>query len=144
MSQAKKGDTIKVHYTGRLADGSIFDSSQDREPLEVTLGAGSVIAGFDKGLTGMALGETKTINIPADDAYGEIRQDMIAEVDRKDIPSEIKPEVGQELELTQADNNIINVTISKIEDDKITIDANHPLAGKELIFDLEMIEIVEG
>ena len=144
MSQAIKGDTIKVHYTGRLADGSIFDSSKDREPLEVTLGAGSVIAGFDKGLTGMALGETKTINIPAEDAYGQIRQDMIAEVDKKDIPSEIKPEVGQELELTQEDNNIINVTISKIEDDKITIDANHPLAGKELIFDLEMVEIKEG
>ncbi len=144
MSQAKKGDTIKVHYTGRLEDGSIFDSSKDREPLEVTLGAGSVIPGFDKGLTGMAIGDTKTVNIPADEAYGQIREDMIAEVGKDDFPPDIKPKVGLELELTQEDNNIINVTISKIEDDKITIDANHPLAGKELIFDLEMIEIKEA
>lgn len=144
MSQAKKGDTIKVHYTGRLDDGTIFDSSKDREPLEVTMGTGSVIPGFENGLEGMAVGDTKTINIPTEEAYGVARDEMISEVEKSEFPSDITPEVGLELQLTQPDDSIINVTVSKIEGDKITIDANHPLAGKELIFELEMTEIKEA
>lgn len=144
MSQAKKGDTIKVHYTGRLDDGTVFDSSRDREPLEVTLGTGSVIPGFENGLEGMAVGDTKTINTPQEDAYGVTQDEMISEVEKSEFPSDITPEVGLELQLTQPDNSIINVIVSRIEGDKITIDANHPLAGKELIFELEMTEIKEA
>jgi peptidylprolyl isomerase len=141
MSQAKDKDTVKVHYTGKLEDGSVFDSSTGREPLEFTLGTGSVIPGFDQGIVGMAIGETKTITITPDDAYGPLRKDLVIEVKKSDIPGEIDTSVGQRLQIPQPEGQPIPVVITEVTDETITLDANHPLAGKTLIFDVELVEI---
>jgi peptidylprolyl isomerase len=150
MAQAKEGNRVKVHYTGRLDDGSIFDSSEcgaddcghDHGPLEFTLGAGEVIPGFDAGVLGMSVGETKTIHIPVEDAYGERIEEMVADVPRGDLPPEMKPEAGQQLEVTQEDGQIFQVLVTDVNDETITIDANHPLAGHALNFDLRLVEIL--
>ncbi|MCP4570233.1 MAG: peptidylprolyl isomerase [FCB group bacterium] len=141
MSQAKNGDSVKVHYTGKLEDGTVFDSSKDRQPLEFKLGAGNVIPGFDSGITGMAIGDSKTVTIPPDQAYGEVRKDLLVEVDKGEFPKDIKPEIGQELQVQQPDGTPVSVTIVDVQDEKVTLDANHPLAGKTLIFDIELVEI---
>jgi peptidylprolyl isomerase len=141
MSQAKDKDTVKVHYTGKLEDGSVFDSSTGREPLEFTLGTGSVIPGFDQGIVGMAIGETKTITITPDDAYGPLRKELVIEVKKSDIPGEIDTSVGQRLQIPQPEGQPIPVVITEVTDETITLDANHPLAGKTLIFDVELVEI---
>jgi peptidylprolyl isomerase len=141
MSQAKDKDTVKVHYTGKLEDGSVFDSSTGREPLEFTLGTGSVIPGFDQGIVGMAIGETKTITITPDDAYGPLRKELVIEVKKSDIPGEIDTSVGQRLQIPQPEGQPIPVVITEETDETITLDANHPLAGKTLIFDIELVEI---
>jgi len=150
MAQAKAGDRVKVHYTGRLDDGSIFDSSEcsedacghDHGPLEFTLGSGEVIPGFDAGVLGLAIGETKTIHIPVEEAYGERNEDIVAVVPRADLPPHIQPEVGQQLEVSQADGQVFSVVITDVNDQTITIDGNHPLAGRALNFDLKLVEIV--
>ena len=150
MAQAKEGDRVKVHYTGRLDDGSVFDSSEcgadecghEHGPMEFTIGAGEVIPGFDAGVLGLSVGEAKTIHIPVEDAYGERIEEMVAEVPRGDLPPEMNPEVGQQLEVTQEDGQIFQVLVTDVSDQSITIDANHPLAGQALNFDLRLVEIL--
>lgn len=141
MQQVKSGDTVKVHYHGRLTDGTTFDSSSGREPLEFQVGSGQVIKGFDDGVSGMEVGEKKTIQIPVDDAYGQKEESMIVEFPRSNFPPELSPEVGMSLNMTNGSGQVIPVTIVEIKDDTVTLDANHPLAGQDLIFDIELVEI---
>ena len=141
MSQAKDGDKVTVHYTGKLEDGTVFDSSQNRDPLEFQLGAGNVIPGFNDGIVGMGIGESRTISIPPDDAYGQRRDELTIEVDKSEFPEDIKPEIGQELQVQQPDGSPVQVTITDVTEEKVTLDANHSLAGKTLIFEIELVEI---
>ena len=141
MTQVKKGNTIKVHYTGKLEDGTVFDSSEGREPLEFEVGAGRMIKGFDQGVEGMNLNEEKTITIEAAEAYGDIREDLIIDVPKAQLPPDIKPEVGMELVSQQPDGQQIVVTVKEVKPEAIVIDANHKLAGKDLIFDVKVVEI---
>ena len=142
MSQAKDGDTVKVHYTGKLEDGSVFDSSKDRDPLEFKLGSHSVIVGFENGILGMEVGESKSITIPQEDGYGPTRDELVSTVERKVFDKRnITPEIGKTLQVPQPDGRQYNVRISAVEDDSVTLDGNHPLAGKTLIFDVELIEV---
>lgn len=141
MTQAQRGDKIKVKYTGRLADGAVFDSSEGKEPLEVSLGSGMVIAGFGAALVGMTIGEKKTVIIPADQAYGAHDPNMVMEVPIEQVPPDFTPEVGQKLEVGGANGELMVVVVRDITDTHIYLDANPPLAGKELTFDLELISI---
>lgn len=141
MAQAKKGDTVSVHYTGKLSDGSVFDSSQERDPIEFEIGAGQVIPGFENEVAGMEPGDSKTIEIAADEAYGSYRDDMVVVVNRSQFPEEVTPEVGQMYEIPQPNQQVITAQITNIEGADVTLDANHPLAGKDLTFDLELVEI---
>jgi peptidylprolyl isomerase len=144
MSVAKNGDAVKIHYTGKLDDGTIFDSSLGREPLEFTIGAGHVIPGFEKMVMGMAPGESKSDTIPVDQAYGERRDDMIVHIDRAQLPTDLAPEVGQELYVQQPGGQVLPVLVVDIDDAGITIDANHPLAGQDLTFEIELVSIAEA
>ncbi|CDM64863.1 FKBP-type peptidyl-prolyl cis-trans isomerase [Pyrinomonas methylaliphatogenes] len=139
--QAKNGDTVRVHYTGRLENGEIFDSSEGGEPLEFKLGAGQVIAGFDEGVQGMYVGETRTIEIPAEDAYGERVEALVQTIPREGLNLETEPEVGMNLVLQLPDGSQIPVAITDVTDKYITLDANHPLAGQKLIFDVQLVEV---
>lgn len=141
MSQVKKNDTVRVHYTGKLADGQVFDSSEGKEPIEFTLGQGQLIPGFEKGLVDMKVSEKKTINIPKEEAYGEPRPELIQEVPKTQLPPEITPEVGMGLVSRNPEGQEMNLVITDVKDDAIVVDANHPLAGKDLTFDLEVVEI---
>lgn len=143
MSHANPGNLVRVHYTGKLPDGTVFDSSRDRQPLEFTLGQGQVIPGFEQAVAGMNSGETKTAEIPAEQAYGPYREDMVLEVSREQIPPQIKPEIGQQLELRDQQGQRIPARVTQTNDNSVTLDANHPLAGKSLTFDLELVEIVQ-
>jgi peptidylprolyl isomerase len=142
MTQAKQGDTVKVHYTGRLADGSTFDSSAETEPLKFTLGTGQVIPGFEGAVVGMEPGDTKTTTIPAGEAYGPYDDDMLLEVERTQFPAEMDPQVGQRLQVRQADGETFSVVVAGVEAESITLDANHPLAGQDLTFEIRLVEIV--
>lgn len=139
---AKNGDTVKVHYTGRLEDGTVFDTSIGSEPLEFTLGQSQLIPGFEQAVIGMQVGESKTVTIPADEAYGPRRDDMVLEVDKDELPDDLEPEVGMYLQMNQGDGGMVVVTITEVSETTITIDANHPLAGQDLTFDIELVEIV--
>lgn len=141
MSQAKNGDKVKVHYTGKYESGEVFDSSREREPFEFTLGQGQVIPGFEKEIEGMEIGETKTITIGPDEAYGQRREEMQVNVNKSDFPDDIKPEIGQQLQMKKPDGNIINVVVASVEDETVTLDANHPLAGKTLVFEIELLDV---
>ncbi len=141
MSTAKAGDKVKVHYTGRLKDGTQFDSSAGRAPLEFEVGAGMMIKGFDAAVNGMAVGEKVTAEIPAADAYGEANPQLIIDVPRTNLPPDLNPTVGQQLGMTQPNGQQVPVKIKEVHDDKVVIDANHDLAGKDLIFDIELVEI---
>lgn len=141
MTQAKSGDTVRIHYTGTLKDGSVFDSSRGRDPLEFPLGAGVVIAGFDKGVTGMTVGETRRIEIPCDEAYGPYRAELKLEVPAGDLPPDMNPEVGMQLQVTDPSGMPFLVTVVSVTPETIGLDANHPLAGQDLTFDLELVEI---
>ncbi|WP_236980014.1 FKBP-type peptidyl-prolyl cis-trans isomerase [Membranihabitans maritimus] len=141
MSNAKSGDTVKVHYTGKLKDGSIFDSSRDREPLEFKLGAGMMIPGFDKAVDGMKIGDSITTEISANDAYGEKSDEMVIDIPKDQLPEGINPEIGQQLTMQHPSGQSIPVVVTKVEEASIEIDANHPLAGKDLIFDIELVSI---
>ncbi len=142
MSTVKEGDKVKVHYTGTLKDGTQFDSSRDREPLEFTLGEGQLIPGFEKAVIGLSEGESTSVDIPSEEAYGERRDDLEIEVTKEELPGEVEPEVGVQLQVKQNENGrSIPVTITDVTDDKVTLDANHPLAGKDLKFDIELLEI---
>lgn len=137
---AKNGDTLRVHYTGTLDDGTEFDSSREREPLEFTLGEGSLIPGFEKAVTGKEAGETVKVTIPAEDAYGEHLEELVIEVERGQVPAHITPEVGLMLQLTTEDGEM-DVLITEVNDEIITLDANHPLAGENLTFEIEILEV---
>jgi len=141
MAEAKAGDTVRVHYTGTLGDGSEFDSSRGREPLEFTVGEGQVIPGFDEAVTGMQPGEEKRVTIPADEAYGQRRPEMVGSIRREQFPPGIRPAVGQQLQMSQQGHTFV-VTVTGVSDDEVTLDANHPLAGEDLTFQLELVEIV--
>jgi len=141
MGHAKSGDTVKVHYTGKLEDGKVFDSSENREPLEFVIGEGNVIPGFEKGIAGMALGESKTITIPPEEAYGTRHEEFVVNVERNEFPENITPAIGLQLQMTQPNGESINVIITDLTEDTVTLDANHLLAGHTLIFDVELVEI---
>ena len=141
MIQVKSGDTVKVHYTGKLEDGTVFDSSDGREPLEFKIGGGQVIKGFDDGVTGMLVDEVKTVTIPAEEAYGPRRDEMVISVPKTQFPENITPEVGMQLQMQQQNNQMVVVTVANVGETEVTLDANHHLAGKTLIFDLKLIEI---
>lgn len=141
MSQAKTGDTVKIHYTGKLDDGSQFDSSAGRDPLEFTVGSGQVIPGFDKAVEGMAVGDTKTVNIQPEDAYGPRQDGMVQEVPRSALPEDLEPQVGMGLQARRPDGAMLDLTITAVGEESITVDGNHPLAGQPLNFDLELVEI---
>lgn len=141
MQQVKKGDTVKVHYHGKLTDGTTFDSSEGREPLAFEVGGGQVIPGFDQGVTGMAVGEKKTIQIPVEEAYGPKQEEMIMEFPKDRFPEDMKAEVGMQLNMSNGQGQNFPVVIVEVRDEIVVLDANHPLAGEDLIFDLELVEI---
>ena len=141
MQQVKNGDTVKVHYHGKLTDGTTFDSSEGREPLEFEVGSGSVIAGFDNGVTGMSVGEKKTVHIPVDEAYGAKQDDLLMEFPIDRFPADMKPETGMQLNMTNGEGQNFPVVIVEVRDDVVVLDANHPLSGEDLVFDLELVEI---
>lgn len=165
MAQAKQGDTVRVHYTGTLNDGSIFDSSEAAEeescgcncsssggcgtgsdcgcePLEFTIGEGNVIPGFEKAVLGLSIGESITVTIPAEEAYGPRNDQMVAVVDRSEMGGEINPIEGQQLEVVLQDESTMPVLITEVTETTVTLDANHPLAGQDLTFDIKLVEIV--
>jgi peptidylprolyl isomerase len=142
MAQAKNGDTVKVHYTGKLDDDSVFDTSADHEPLEFTIGDGRLIPDFEQAVIGMSPGESKTIQVPSTNAYGPHHEEMVISVDRKDFPPDLEPKVDQRLEVRQQDGQVFAVTVTDVSETKVTLDGNHPLAGKDLTFDIQLAEIV--
>ena len=141
MTQAKQGDTVRVHYTGSLDDGTIFDSSQGRDPLEFTIGQGKVIPGFEQAVVGMDLGESRTAQIPVDQAYGPRDERMVLEIDREQVPEDIELEIGDQLQLRKRDGGMSIVTVTAMTESSVTLDGNHPLAGENLTFDIELVEI---
>ncbi len=141
MSRVKKDDTVKVHYTGSLTNGEVFDSSLEREPIEFKVGAGMMIPGFEKGVLDMELNEKKTINIPAAEAYGAVNEELFQEIPKDRLPEEIKPEVGMGLAAQMPDGSQRQLRISEVKEEAIVVDANHPLAGKDLNFDIEVVAI---
>lgn len=141
MSKVKENDTVKVHYTGKLNNGQVFDSSLDREPLEVKLGQGSLIPGFEKELIDMTISEKKTVTIPKEEAYGDIKKELFQSVKKEQLPENIKPEIGMGLVASTPDGSEQQVIVVDVKDDHIVLDANHPLAGQDLIFELELVDI---
>ena len=140
MSEARQGDTVRIHYTGTLRDGSVFDTSREREPLEFTLGSGQVIPGFDSAVTGMRVGDEQTVTIPADEAYGPRRSDLVLTVPRSEFPAHIEPEPGQQLQLSSGSERLV-VTVREVNGGSVVLDGNHPLAGEDLTFALELVAI---
>lgn len=141
MQQVQSGDKVKVHYHGKLRNGETFDTSSGREPLEFTVGSGQVIKGFDEGVKGMQVGEKRTLEIPADEAYGQKEQQNVIEFPKDQFPPDMKPEVGMQLMLSNGAGQNFNVTVAEVKDDTVVLDANHPLAGQDLIFDIELVGI---
>ena len=141
MSKATKGNNVKVHYTGKLTDDTVFDSSREREPLEFTVGAGQMIKGFDEAVEGMAVGESKNVTIPSAEAYGPKRDEAIVTVSKTQLPEGLEPEVGMQLEASQPDGRKQMLSIVEVKEEDVVLDGNHPLAGKDLVFDIEIMEI---
>lgn len=141
MQQVKKGDTVRVHYHGKLDDGSTFDSSENREPLEFVVGSGQVIKGFDQALVDMKVGDKKKVHIPVDEAYGQHNSEMVMEFPKKDFPQDMEPQLGMNLQLSNAQGQEFQVVISEIREESVMLDANHPLAGKDLHFEIELVSI---
>lgn len=141
-TQIKQGDTVKVHYSGTLEDGTVFDASTGREPLEFTVGEGKIIPGFESAVTGLAVGEKTTTEIPADQAYGPHMQEAVLQVPKAQLPPDLNPEVGQQLQMQRQDGQPVPVRVTEVGDETVTIDANHPLAGKDLKFEIEVVEVV--
>lgn len=142
MSEAKHGDTVKVHYVGKLKDGTVFDTSINRHPLQFTIGEGRIIPGFQHAVVGMRPGQSKTVQVPTSKAYGPHREDMVVTVDQDQFPDSLEPEVGQTLEITASDGLRAMATVADVSETTVTLDINHPLAGKELTFDIQLIEIL--
>ena len=142
MAEVKNGDKVKVHYTGKLANGEEFDSSIGREPLEFTVGAGQMIKGFDAAMPGMKTGDKKTVNIAAAEGYGEVSEEAIIEFPKENIPAEMKLEPGMSLQLTNQEGQPVPVVVKEVQEDVVLLDANHFLAGEALVFDIELVEIV--
>jgi FKBP-type peptidyl-prolyl cis-trans isomerase 2 len=142
QQQVKDGDKVKVHYHGKLRSGETFDSSQGREPLEFTVGGGQVIKGFDEGVKGMQVGDKKTVEIAVDDAYGQKSQEMIIEFPKNQFPEDMNPEMGMQLMMNNGSGQQFPVTIVEVKDQSVILDANHPLAGQDLVFDIELVEII--
>lgn len=142
MSSANTGDTVKVHYTGTLDDGTVFDSSKDGSPLEFTIGKGQILKGFEQGVIGMAVGESANVHIPADEGYGPRREELVAKVPMEQIPPDLTPEIGMKLQAQTSDGHPMIITVTEIGEDEITIDGNHELADSNLNFDIELVEIV--
>jgi peptidylprolyl isomerase len=144
MQQVKKGDKVKVHYHGKLTNGETFDSSTGREPLEFEVGSGMVIVGFDMGVTGMSVGDKKTLNIPFDEAYGPKNPEMLIEMPKDRFPKDLDLEAGLPLMMSDGSGQNFQVVVAEVKDDTVVLDANHPLAGQDLIFDIELVEIAGG
>lgn len=142
MTQAKSGDTVRIHYTGTLEDGTQFDSSDGRDPLEFALGGGQVIPGFDSAVDGMAVGDSKSVTIPPDEAYGQRHEQLVQQVPKTTLPEDMEPSVGMQLQSQGPEGQVMNLVVTEVEDDAITVDANHPLAGQALTFAIELVEIV--
>lgn len=142
MQQVKSGDKVRVHYHGKLRSGETFDSSQGREPLEFTVGTGQVIKGFDEGVKGMQIGDKRTVEIPVEDAYGEKEEGRVVEFPKEQFPPNLNPEVGMQLMMSDGQGHQIPVLVSEVKEESVILDANHPLAGEDLIFDIELVEIV--
>jgi peptidylprolyl isomerase len=141
MNQAKSGDTVRIHYTGKLSDGTEFDSSAGRDPLEFSLGSGNVIPGFDNAVDGMSVGDEKTVTIPPEQAYGPKHEQLIQDVPKKALPAELAPEVGMRLQSRTPDGRTMHLVVTDVADDSITVDGNHPLAGEDLTFDIKLVAI---
>jgi len=141
MSQAKCGNTVKVHFTGRLENGEVFTSSRESEPLEFTLGGGQVIPGFEKAVTGMELGETKTVNLPPEEAYGPRQEDLVVDVKKSNFPEDLTPLTGEQLEIPQEDGEPLKVAVVDVSGDTVTLDANHPLAGYTVTFTIILVAV---
>ena len=142
MQQAKSGDTVKVDYTGKLEDGTVFDTSASREPLQFIIGDGQIIPGFDQAVIGMNVGDKKTINLPSDQAYGPHLEDRILEVNQEQIPKHLNLEAGQQVQVPQKDGSKVFFVVKSVSETSVTLDGNHPLAGKDLIFDIQLVEIL--
>ena len=142
MTQAKSGDTVRIHYTGTLDDGTQFDSSAGRDPLEFALGGGQVIPGFDNAVDGMTGGDSKTVRIPPEEVYGQRHEQLVQQVSRDALPDEIEPAVGMQLQSQSPEGQVMMLVVTEVAEESITVDANHPLAGQALTFDIELVEIV--
>lgn len=142
MAKAKKGDNVKVHYTGKLKDGSIFDTSVERDPLQFVLGGGMVIAGFDQGVEGLSVGESVTVNISPEQGYGPHRPEMLLVIPRAQFPAHLSAQVGDKYQVPDPTGRVSVLTVTDVSDENVTLDANHELAGKDLIFEIKLIEIL--
>lgn len=141
MTEAAHGDTVNIHYTGKFPDGTVFDSSDGRDPLKFELGSGQVIPGLDQAMRGMTVGDKKTIEIPAAEAYGPHHPEGIQTIERSQLPPEIQTDIGVQLQATGQDGQVINLIVTAVDETSVTMDANHPLAGKDLVFDVELVSI---
>jgi peptidylprolyl isomerase len=141
MTQARNGHRVKVHYTGKLDDGTVFDSTEGRDPLEFTLGEGHVISGFEIAVEGMDEGDSKTVTLPPEQAYGPHREEMVVAIDRQQVPTNFHPQVGQQVELRSDDGRTLTARVIEVDDVQVTIDANHPLAGQQLVFDIDLVAV---
>jgi peptidylprolyl isomerase len=141
MNQAKSGDTVRIHYTGKLSDGTEFDSSAGRDPLEFSLGSGNVIRGFDHAVDGMSVGDEKTVTIPPEQAYGPKHEQLIQDVPKTALPPELSPQVGMRLQSRTPDGRTMHLVVTEVADESITVDGNHPLAGEDLTFDIKLVAI---
>lgn len=142
MTNINEGDTVRVHFTGKLADGTVFETTRDGDPLDFEIGADEVTPGFEEAVLEMTPGESKTVKVQPDKAYGIRREDMVQIVEREKLPTDLEPEVGLALQISYDDENSMVVIITDVTDDRITLDANHPLAGKELTFEIELLEVL--
>jgi peptidylprolyl isomerase len=141
MALAKTGDTVKVHYTGKLGDGTVFDTTFEGTPMEFTIGEGRLIPDFEQAVIGMEPGESKSIHIDFINAYGPHREEMVKIFDKKDLPEDLNPQLNQQLQVQQPDGRPFIVTVTEVSEESVTLDANHPLAGKDLTFDIQLAEI---
>jgi peptidylprolyl isomerase len=142
MTEAKTGDTVQIHYTGRFTDGVEFDASRDGEPLEFTLGAGQIIPGLDEAVTGMKVGDTSTVTVPPEEGYGPHHPEAVQSIPRSSVPDHILLEPGLRLQAQRPDGQTIGLTVVEVGEAEITVDANHPLAGRDLVFDIELVAVV--